>query len=84
MDRKELHQAICRDLESRQKWDDRQGLLYKARYRGLRRSPLPFPGASDINWPLVDGIIDRLKPVYFGQLFATDLLATFLLSLIHI
>lgn len=78
MDRKELHQAICGDLEARQKWDDRQGLLYKARYRGLRRSPIPFPGASDINWPLVDGIIDRLKPVYFGQLFATDLLATFL------
>lgn len=78
MDRRELYQAICDDLTQRTKWEDRQGLLYKARYRGLRRRNLPFPGASDINWPLVDGIIAKLAPVYFGQLFATDLLATFL------
>lgn len=78
MDCKELHEAVCRDIQARTAWEDRQALLYKARYRGLRRKNLPFPGASDINWPLVDGIIDKLKPVYFGQLFATELLATFL------
>lgn len=78
VDRKELYAAICDDLNARSTWEDRQGLLYKARYRGLRRKNIPFPGASDINWPLVDGIISKLAPVYFGQMFATDLIATFL------
>lgn len=77
MTRQELFAAIVRDIDQRTRWENRQGQLYKGRYRGLRRTNPPWPGCSDVNWPLVDGIIDKLKPIYFGQLFASDLLATF-------
>lgn len=77
MERSELYAAITSDLEQRSRWETRQGLLYDARYRGLRRTNLPWPNASDINWPLVDGIVDKLKPYYLQQLFATELLASF-------
>lgn len=77
MDRSDLIAAIASDLEARTNWEAKQADLYKARYRGLRRTNLPWPNASDINWPLIDGIIERLKPHYVGQLYATDLLAQF-------
>lgn len=55
----------------------KQGDLYKARFRGLRRSNPPWPNASDINWPLIDGIIEKLKPHYLQQLYANELIASF-------
>ena len=77
MTRSELVTAIDNDLVLRSRWETRQGDLYRARYRGLRRTNLPFPNASDINWPLVDTIVEQLKSYYFQQLFSTALIATF-------
>jgi len=76
-DRTELVAAITDDLAHRTSWEVKQGDLYRARFRGLRRSAPPWPGASDINWPLIDGIVDKLKPYYLQQLYANELLATF-------
>ena len=48
------------------------------RHHGLRRKNKPWPGASDVHFPLVDTTISELKPAYFQQLFATDLIAQFI------
>lgn len=77
MDSVELYEAVFEDLRDRDTWEAKQADLYKARYRGLRRTNPPWPGASDINWPLVDTIIGKLAPHYVGQLYATELLASF-------
>lgn len=77
MDRKDLIQAIGEDVRVRTDWEERQAKLFRARYRGLRRSNLPWPGASDTNWPLIDTIIEKLKPYYVQQLYATELIASF-------
>jgi hypothetical protein len=75
--RTELIAAIDEDLIQRSRWETKMGDLYRARYRGLRRTVLPFPNASDINWPLIDTIVDQLKSLYFQQLFATATIASF-------
>ncbi|NBU17534.1 MAG: hypothetical protein EBS48_11115, partial [Actinobacteria bacterium] len=77
MDSATIHAAVEEDLRDRETWENKQADLYKARYRGLRRTNPPWPGASDINWPLVDTIIGKLAPHYVGQLYATELLASF-------
>tara|TARA_R100000808_G_scaffold14671_2_gene34505 strand:+ start:1973 stop:3865 length:1893 start_codon:yes stop_codon:yes gene_type:complete len=75
--REALHAAILDDLAGRSRWDDRQAMFYRMRHNGLRRKNKPWPGASDAHYPLTDTIIERLKPFFFQQLFATDLIATF-------
>lgn len=77
MDSAEIYRQVFDDLRDRDTWEAKQADLYKARYRGLRRTNPPWPGASDINWPLVDTIIGKLAPHYVGQLYATELLASF-------
>lgn len=77
VDRKALFEAINQDLTDRSAWEQKQTQLYKARYRGLRRTNPPWPNASDVNWPLIDSVVERLKPFYLQQIYATDLLATF-------
>jgi len=52
-------------------------MFYEMRHHGLRRKNKPWPGASDVHFPLVDTTISELKPAYFQQLFATDLIAQF-------
>lgn len=77
MDRQELFAAIRQDLSDRTSWDERQKLFYTMRHHGLRRKQKPWPGASDVHIPLGDMAIERLKPYYFQQIFATDLIAAF-------
>lgn len=77
MTRTALVSDIHDDLRRRTSWETKQGDLYKARFRGLRRSSPPWPNASDINWPLIDGIVEKLKPHYLQQLYANELLASF-------
>jgi hypothetical protein len=47
------------------------------RHDGLRRKHKPFPHAADLHFPLADSIIEKLKPFYFNQLFATESVAQF-------
>lgn len=77
MTRSDLVTEIYGDLNRRTSWETKQGDLYKARFRGLRRTNPPWPNASDINWPLIDGIVEKLKPHYLQQLYANELLASF-------
>lgn len=80
MERTELVAAINDDLAARAMWDTRQAMFYEMRFSGLRRKNKPFPNASDVHFPLADSVIERLKPHYFQQLFATEQLAAFLPS----
>ena len=76
-DRDKLNTAVLQDLADRSVWDTRQRMFYEMRHHGLRRKNKPWPGASDVHFPLVDTTISELKPAYFQQLFATDLVAQF-------
>ena len=75
--RDKLNAEILQDLADRSVWDTRQRMFYEMRHHGLRRKNKPWPGASDVHFPLVDTTISELKPAYFQQLFATDLIAQF-------
>lgn len=76
--RQKLNAAVLQDLADRSVWDTRQRMFYEMRHHGLRRKNKPWPGASDVHFPLVDTTISELKPAYFQQLFATDLIAQFI------
>jgi hypothetical protein len=69
---------IRQDIASRRAWADRQSIWYQMRRDGLRRKVKPFPGAADMHFPLVDSVIEKLKPFYINQLFATERLADFI------
>jgi len=75
--RDDLNASVLQDLADRSVWDTRQRMFYEMRHHGLRRKNKPWPGASDVHFPLVDTTISELKPAYFQQLFATDLIAQF-------
>ena len=78
MTRSEFQQSILTAIEARTVWERRQGMFFEMRHHGLRRRNKPWPGASDVHFPLADSVIERLKPAYFQQLYASDLAATFI------
>lgn len=73
----ELLDLVYEDIANRKTWADRQAIWYQLRRDGLRRRNKPYPGAADLHFPLVDTIIEKLKPFYLNQLFATERLADF-------
>lgn len=52
--------------------------LYEMRHKGLRRKFKPFPGASDLHFPLIDTNIEKLKPLFFQQVVGMDTVASFI------
>ena len=77
MERRELHSAILSDVQERQRWESRQSLWYEMRHNGLRRKSKPWPNAADLHYPLIDTIIDKLKPFYYQQIVGMDVVSTF-------
>ncbi len=75
---KELLASIYKDITARASWADRQAVWYEMRRDGLRRRNKPFPGAADTHFPLIDSVIEKFKPFYINQLFATERLADFI------
>jgi hypothetical protein len=76
---RELHKLVISDLSARKNgWEEKQRVFYEMRHEGLRRRNKPFPGAADLHYPLTDGMIDKLKPFYFAQIFGQELLAAFI------
>lgn len=64
-------------ITARKNWEDRQSTWYQMRHDGLRRRNKPWPNAADMHYALADGIIEKLKPTYVSQVYATDTIATF-------
>jgi hypothetical protein len=73
----DLYNLVLEDIGDRQSWADKQESWYRMRGPGIRRSKLPWPGASNLNYPLADGIIDKQKPFYLQQLYANERFADF-------
>ena len=70
--------TLVRDaLQSRLAWEERQIFGYKLRHSGVGRPKKPWPGAADLNWPLADMMIEKIKPYYIQQVFANELVANF-------
>lgn len=68
-----VHEAI----RDRVRWEERQRVYYQMRHNGLPRRRKPFPGASDVHFPLIDSVIERMKPFFYNQIFQTETLASF-------
>jgi len=68
---------IADALKDRTPWEMRQETWYRMRHTGLRRINPPYPGAADLHFPLIDSLMERMKPFYYGQLYATDQFAAF-------
>lgn len=64
-------------LKSRSQWELRQSTWYQMRHDGLRRRNKPWQNAADMHFPLADMLIEKLKPTYVAQIFATDTVASF-------
>lgn len=71
------HDEIIQAVQDRRTWEDRQEVWYRMRHDGLRRANKPWKNAADMHFPLVDMTIEKLKPYYVQQLYATDTIATF-------
>lgn len=74
---KESHDAVLQDLSDRKQWEERQRIFYQMRHTGIPRRSKPFPGAADLHFPLADSVIGKFVPFYFAQVYASDLLASF-------
>lgn len=72
-----LLDQIDRALSDRETWEQKQRIFYEMRHEGLRRRNLPHPGAADLHYPLIDSTVEKLKPFYYNQIFASELLADF-------
>lgn len=71
------HDEIMAALTARKTWETRQATWYQMRHDGLRRRNKPWPNAADMHFPLADGMIEKLKPTFVSQVYATDTVATF-------
>lgn len=67
-----LHAKISEDLRNRRAWEDRLPVWYRMRHTGIPRRSKPYPGAPDLHMPLADMTLEKLKPFYYKQLFASE------------
>ena len=73
----ELSDLVQNDIDNRRSWAERIAIWYMMRHDGVPRMNKPWPWASDLHYPLSDTIIEKLKPFYLNQLFATERLCDF-------
>lgn len=68
---------ILSAINSRSPWEQKMSSYYTLRYDGIRRTAKPYKNAPDVHYPLVDSVIDKLKPFYAQQMFGDLVVATF-------
>ncbi|WP_157837112.1 hypothetical protein [Geminisphaera colitermitum] len=71
------HDEILDALKARGTWESQQQTYTKMRNEGLRRVNPPWKGAADMHFPLADMLVEKMKPFYVSQIFATDTVASF-------
>ncbi len=69
------HDDIMAAVTARRTWEDRQATWYQMRHDGLRRRNKPWPNAADMHAALADDTIEKLKPAFSQQVYATDTVA---------
>lgn len=72
-----LHERVTQALQDRETWEERQRVFYALRRDGLRRRNKPFKGAADLNLPIADNAVEKLKPYYINGIFGRQQLASF-------
>lgn len=75
---KALYNEVLDAIKARTEWERRQTTWYQMRHDGLRRRNKPWPNAADMHFPLADMLIEKLKPTFVSQIFATDTIAAFI------
>jgi hypothetical protein len=71
------HEDVLAALEVRKTWEQRQATWYQMRHDGLRRRNKPWAHAADMHFALADGILEKIKPTFVAQVYATDTIASF-------
>jgi len=71
------HDDVLNAIKARSEWERRQATWYQMRHDGLRRRSKPWPNAADMHFPLADMLIEKLKPTYIAQIYATETIASF-------
>ena len=72
------YSEITDALQDRSQWEDRQAVWYQMRHDGIRRQNKPWKNAADMHFPLVDTVIEKLKPFYVQQVLGQETVANFL------
>lgn len=74
---KELFDKVHKALSGqRTTWEERQRVWYQMRHDGLRRKNRQ-KWQSDLHFPMIDTVIEKLKPFYFNQVFINQQVAQF-------
>lgn len=73
----DIYDEIFDALKERSEWEQRQAVWYKLRHQGLRRKSKPYPNAPDFHVPLADSMIEKHKPFFVQQLYASGTFASF-------
>src|SRR6266567_1905397 len=73
-----IYKQMTGALKDRATWESRQDSWYRLRYTGIKRRVKPYPNAPDVHYPLVDTVIEKLKPFYAQQVYANERVATFI------
>lgn len=68
---------VTDEVGNRSVWETEQQQWYDMRHDGIPRPSKPWVGAADMHMPIADSLINQFKPLYFNQLFASELIATF-------
>jgi hypothetical protein len=69
------HSDIEAAITARDGWAKKQAVWYQMRHEGLRRRNKPWPNAADMHAALADDTIEKLKPNFVAQIYATDTIA---------
>lgn len=62
----ELHKEILQAIQDRTSWEEEQKLWFLMRRDGLRRTNRSS-WQADLHYPLIDSVIEKLKPFYYNQ-----------------
>lgn len=76
MDQK-IYDQINDAINDRSSWESKMSSYYDMRFDGIRRAVKPYANAPDVHYALVDTVIEKLKPFYAQQLYADQVMATF-------
>lgn len=74
---KDQYDEVLDELKSRGTWEQNQDDWYKMRYEGIKRLAPPYTGAPDMHYPLIDSMIEKIKPFFISQVYGQERLAAF-------
>jgi hypothetical protein len=77
MDLTDQYNDVIAAINGRSNWESKVSSYYTARFDGIPRTRKPYNNAPDVHYPLIDTVIDKLKPFYAQQLYGDLVIASF-------